>query len=531
YGGLSESEREWLQQFLKILANATSYGIYMEMNRQKGTRARVRVHGLRTIEREVDGPEELGAFCFPPLATLITGGARLMLALAEHEVRRRGGRYALLDTDSLAIVATEHGGLVPCAGGPERLPGGREAIRALSWAAVEEVRDRFRSLNPYGDRESILELEDENFGPCACGAGHKSAKACTGGQRQLYAYCVASKRYALFNLGPAGEASLRAIQDAAEAEDGPAVRRFSEHGLGAYEAPTNPRTGEQVAKWEREVWRVLIARALGRSVELPAWAHQTALTQVRISTPEQLRWFDAYNRTAKSEAKPYEEAVKPFNFLGHAMPKPLTALPDGVDGNRFCLVAPAGERRRFVNRHEPGTGCFMAGVDFAPKTFADLIEEYDRHPERKFAATDGMPCRPETRGLLQDLPVVATGVKHVGKEGNDLEEHRAGLVTEPERQLEYDDSFLDDLARVLADMETADIARQTGYDRSMVRRLKRGECRPSAERLPGVLAVAARHARSTLAVSGLPTPDTDADAVGLYAGGLRQVDGHCLSRP
>jgi hypothetical protein len=119
------------------------------------------------------------------------------------------------------------------------------------------------------------------------------------------------------------------------------------------------------------------------------------------------------------------------------------------------------------------------------------------------------------------LPVVATGVKHVGKEGNDLEEHRAGVVDEAERQLEYGDSFLDDLARVLADMGTADVARQTGYDRSMVRRLKRGVCRPSAERLSGVLAVAARHARATLARRPLPTPEVDADAIGFCAAVLR----------
>lgn len=79
-----------------------------------GTTARVQAHGLQTIEREITGPEKLGPYCFPPLATLITGGARLMLALAEYEVHRRGGHYALMDTDSLAIVATDHSGLIPC---------------------------------------------------------------------------------------------------------------------------------------------------------------------------------------------------------------------------------------------------------------------------------------------------------------------------------------------------------------------------------------------------------------------------------
>ncbi len=300
---LSEAERERLQKFLKILVNATAYGIYMQMDRQGGTTSRVQAHGLVTIEREVTGPEKLGPFCFPPLATLITSAARLMLELAASEVRQRGGQYALMDTDSLAIVATEHGGLLACPGGPERLIDGTEAIRALSWTEVEEIRDRFRNLNPYGDGESILELEDENFVPCTCGKKHKSAKGCTGERRQLYTYSIASKRYALFNLGSRGDVLLRGTVDGDEIEDGlkTEVRKYSQHGLGAYEAPRDPETGKRISKWERDVWHDLITRAMGRAVDLPTWVHQPALTQVRISTPEQLRWFDRYNRKASGE--------------------------------------------------------------------------------------------------------------------------------------------------------------------------------------------------------------------------------------
>ncbi len=215
---------------------------------------------------------------------------------------------------------------------------------------------------------------------------------------------------------------------------------------------------------------------------LPEWTHQTALTQVRISTPEQLRWFEAYNTTVNGESKPYEDAVKPFNFLGHAMPKPLTALPLGSDPGGFCLVAPAEEQRRFVNRHEPDGPEYVTGTDFTPKTYADLIEAYDLHPERKFAGPDGRPCRPGTRGLLGDLPVTVTGIKHVGKEGNELEAHRAGLATETERQLEYHDSAFDDLVAALQKLTTKAIAEATGYNPRTVWRLKRGEFRPSSAR-------------------------------------------------
>src|SRR5208282_2458567 len=78
-------------------------------------------------------PDVPGEYCFPPLASLITGAARLILALLEHRVRELGGTYAMEDTDSMAIVATKRGRLIPCRGGSCRTGSGRKAIRALSW--------------------------------------------------------------------------------------------------------------------------------------------------------------------------------------------------------------------------------------------------------------------------------------------------------------------------------------------------------------------------------------------------------------
>jgi hypothetical protein len=66
--------------------------------------------------------------------------------------------------------------------------------------------------------------------------------------------------------------------------------------------------------------------------------------------------------------KPYEERVKPFNFLGHLIALSFTTLSDECGSRDFCLVAPAGERRRFVDRHAPALGSFEVGVDFVPRT-------------------------------------------------------------------------------------------------------------------------------------------------------------------
>lgn len=70
------------------------------MNRQE-TEKRIKVwcHGLdpEPYECSVIHPEQPGEFCFPPLASLITGAARLMLALLEHAVSQLGGTYAMED--------------------------------------------------------------------------------------------------------------------------------------------------------------------------------------------------------------------------------------------------------------------------------------------------------------------------------------------------------------------------------------------------------------------------------------------------
>ena len=90
------------------------------MNRQETEkRVKVQCQGIdpEPYECSVIHPEKPGEFCFPPLASLITGAARLMLALLEHSVSGLGGTYAMEDTDSMAIVATEHGGTIPCKGG------------------------------------------------------------------------------------------------------------------------------------------------------------------------------------------------------------------------------------------------------------------------------------------------------------------------------------------------------------------------------------------------------------------------------
>lgn len=165
-----------LNGFLKVFANGTAYGILAELNPQEGRGAWVRVFAANgAFDSRVEAPERPGAFAFPPLPAFIAGGARLLLAVLEALIAEAGGTYAMCDTDSMSIVATEARAIV----GP--------SIRALSWSDVDAIRDRYASLNPYdaGAVESIVKLEAVNFLP--------SGQRC-----QLWCYAISAKRYVHF---------------------------------------------------------------------------------------------------------------------------------------------------------------------------------------------------------------------------------------------------------------------------------------------------------------------------------------------
>ena len=146
-------------------------------------------HQQTIREREVPGP-----FYFPPVASLITAGGRLLLALAEKCVTDAGGTYLFCDTDSLCVVADEKGGF--SRGGARADLGYVEGadprefapIPCLSRDRVIEISKRFASLNPYSFGGTILKVEDVNYID-----GDPSK-----GFRDLYGYAISPKRYCLF---------------------------------------------------------------------------------------------------------------------------------------------------------------------------------------------------------------------------------------------------------------------------------------------------------------------------------------------
>jgi hypothetical protein len=392
----AKAAKDPIEKTIKIIANSTSYGIFIEVNRDDAPKSeRLDVYGPNG-EREhiwTKGIEDPGRYFHPLLGVLITGAARLMLGITEKRVLDCGLDWAFCDTDSLAII---------------RPPGiSREEFETLGKSIV----DWFNPLNPYKKPESILKIEEINYG-----IGESNRR------EPLFCFALSSKRYALFNI-----------------EDGnPILRKASAHGLGHLldpyaesDAPADipsPAVALKeigVRRWQYDLWYKLISAALEGHPErvLLDWhpaLSQPAAIRYTASSPQLLNWVARWN-----QGKPYEEQIRPFGFLLSFMPRKgvfgsfsPTAIDEPGRGRppkteELAPIAPydsnpAGALSKAFDR--------LTGRPVRPqelKTYAEVLAQYHLSCEDKFENGQFLD-----RGRTERRHVVATGFVWIGKEAN-----------------------------------------------------------------------------------------------------------------
>jgi hypothetical protein len=393
---LSESERKALGYFLKILANAGSYGLFIETTPKRvPERERVDVRsGETSFSTTSDVVEDKGAWYCPVISSLITAGGRLLLAMLERSVTNAGSTYLFCDTDSMSFVANRNSGLVPCVGGHNLLPDGQQAVKALSWAEAQQIVSRFEELNPYGFPGSILKVEKESL------------------ERDLFGYAVSTKRYCLFTRN--GDA----VQ----------IETASSHGLGYLFMPNsefNDRAG--APNWIVEAWHHIVSGALGMTKKELPWFKLPAMMRIAITTPNVLKALQS-----RQDYLRYADRAKPFNFVLSPQIHRLgmSGFPAGADPNHCTLIAPFTKdssswfKLRWVNLHD-GEEYGLAPItqktsaQAAPELLEDVLFLYEIHAESKSLAPDGLACDGRTTGLLQRTPVTASGnPQFIGKESD-----------------------------------------------------------------------------------------------------------------
>jgi hypothetical protein len=451
-------EGDRLQHFLKILANSTSYGTYLELNPIKidpKNRPKITVYsGDHAFDQLApDTIEQPGSFYFPLLGALITSGGRLLLAMIERGVRDAGGTYLCCDTDALIIVASKAGSAV-------EMPDGAPAIKALSWNEVDQIRSRFDSLSPYNRKivPHLLRLTDDNYDE-------------NGAQRQLYGLSIAAKRYALY--------TTKCGQPYCNHRECVTIVDPKAHGL-IFFAPSEERE-KGLPKWWWELWRFLLMLEFkeiiepnggflligGRAIDSkttadvdgqPSWITLPAMMKMRISTPH-------YLGQMKGKASP-------FGFVLH---------PRTREKLKLTLLTPYSKNRgawphsKCINTHD---GKSYRLDDLAPTdtvTLGDILCSYVQHPEIKSLGPDGEKCKAYTRGLLQRMTING-GLHHcIGKEVSRFEQGKEDFIENIDDVcIHYDGGRVTAKERLVAEISERGLrktTKETGLDRKTIRRI------------------------------------------------------------
>ena len=348
-----------VQDQLKILTNSTSYGIFIEVNTEDQP-TKVQAYGLKPFPAKVSKTEEFGRFFNPILATMLTSGARLMLAMAEAWLQQHGGYYAFCDTDSVAVSPRY-------------------------WRPLQAF---FQPLNPYQSSERLLKLEYDDRDEA--------------GQRlDLWFYGISAKRYVLYRIVN-GEPSI--------IEDG-----WSSHGLGHLLHGNSENEDEEIHdKWEKELWLRIIKCAnaeLSEGELCEEYSGDYAVSKYAVTRPNLHRRLRKIN-----QHKEISKQIKPFNFVlvGQALESGTNDEPIHPI-TRFTKRTEEAPFQPFIDYN---TGKrYTGGSQLYWKPLSTIVREYLNHPESKFR--NGQETGRMKRRRIR---VAKENIHYTGKEADEIEE-------------------------------------------------------------------------------------------------------------
>ena len=415
---------------LKTIGNGTAYGNWIRLDQQPRPDS-VTVYGRDGSEsrQSVERPEEPFVWTFPPFASAVTAGGRLLMALVERLLADQDGVFASANTDSASIVSLPFGGLVACPGGSLHLPDGTTAVGAITWAQVDELRARFLLLGV------SLNLTSENF-------------FVDGTRRRLHAVAIAGSRVIIYRELPGGRREI--------------VKR-SEVALGDLRSPLGAGTSQtfldETASW-------MLDHVLDGAATPRPWFTRSAAAEMPMGTPGKVRSLG--------------DRGSPFGFAVGAR---RSRKPTGVlHGEPVRLIAPAGEDPAVTGWVEVPSGRPVAPDEVKIANYGEELVRLVLHPESKMLGPDEKPCRYTTTGLLRPRAVLVAAIHTVGKEGNRIEEVATGEVTDPDEVMtDYgDDAWVRLVCPVARLMGVRKVHRETGIALSQVTELLSGRAVPRA---------------------------------------------------
>ncbi|WP_406657365.1 DNA polymerase [Methanolobus sp. ZRKC2] len=240
-------------QAIKILVNAMSYGIFIELN-PEDKKSAIQVHGLDSFETSENRFEKAGNYYHPLLAVMITSGSKLFLAMAEAKCKELGSVHAYMDTDSI-FVPPEH---------------------------AQEIIDYFQPLNPYNLDIDLLKPEKVD----------------------MWSYGVSSKRYALYTYD---NGKIKFMEG---------ERSFKLHGLGHLTNPFPKAVGDWQAEIWEDLLKLHYGIISELDIE-EKYSNLYAISKLTVSTPNVWKRFDKLNKGKpwEKQIKPFNFYLVGFQTI------------------------------------------------------------------------------------------------------------------------------------------------------------------------------------------------------------------------
>ena len=240
-------------QAIKILVNALSYGIFIELN-PEDKKSEFQVYGLDNFVTKENRFEKSGKYFHPLLAVMITSGARLFLTMAEARLKELGAIHAYMDTDSVFVP-------------PEK---------------AQELVELFQSLNPYNIDIPLLKPE----------------------KKDLWFYGIASKRYALYYYE---NGIIRFMED---------ERSYKLHGLGHLTNPFPNSVEDWQAEIWQDILKLHYGKITGKDIQ-EKYSNLYAISRLTVSTSNVLNRFKKLNegKNWKEQIKPFNFFLVEFQVI------------------------------------------------------------------------------------------------------------------------------------------------------------------------------------------------------------------------
>ena len=236
-------------QAIKIVVNSVCYGIFLELNPEE-EETPIQVHGLDTFNTSKNYYEKEGEYFNPIIGTIITSGARLMLALAEQQLKQLHTTHIYMDTDAVFVQPK----------------------------ASTKLIEFFKPLSPYNQDIELLKRETHKQG--------------------VLFYGISSKRYALYTLK---KSKIRFL----DLED---EESFKLHGLAHIINPYPSKT----RNWLIDVWTDILKLHYKKTMMAniqEKYALFFELSKLTLTTPQLLDIYQKLN-----DGKALQDQVKPFDF-------------------------------------------------------------------------------------------------------------------------------------------------------------------------------------------------------------------------